>query len=116
MSTRMRYDRYLISATVGGFDFHAYFICQPDKTERLIRRLTNLVVGAIEKETEPRFWLPIVLVTKLKTGREVEELLFKNCPEIEAKLAAPNATENDWSVLWAAEAADPDSIALMDLH
>ena len=61
-------------------------------------------------------WAPIVLATKLKTGREVEELLFKNCPEIETKLAAPNATENDWSVLWAAEAADPDSIALMDLH
>ena len=111
----MRYDRYLISATVGGFDFHAYFICLPDKTERLILRLTNLMVSAM-KETTPRFWLPIVLVTKLKTGREVEELLFKNCPEIEAKLAAPNAAANNWSVLWAAEAADPDSIALMDLH
>ena len=73
MSARMRSDRYLISAT--------------DKTERLMRRLTNLMVSAIEKETAPHFWAPIVLATKLKTGREVEKFLFKNCPEIEAKLS-----------------------------
>ena len=114
MSARTRYDRYLISATAGGFDFHAYFICPPDKTERLRRRLIDLMVSEIEKEIARGFWAPIVLATKLKTGREVEKLLFKNCPKIETALKADPS--NGGSAVWAAEAAEPDSIALMDLH
>jgi hypothetical protein len=82
-NARAQCDRYLISATAGGWDFHA-------------------------------FWAPSVLATKLKTGREVEKLLFKNCPKIETALKADPS--NGGSAVWAAEAADPDSIALMDLH
>jgi hypothetical protein len=112
----MTEHRFLASMFVGNqLHAHAYLACRkdPDRNSCLIG---ELLVETVEKHFKG--FLPMVMLTPLKTGKPVElALTRRGAKDAIDKLRVFKARKSHvFYCVWMAPADDPDSQKLMDLH
>ena len=112
----MTEHRYLASMYVGHqLHAHAYLVCRKDPDDNA-QRIAELLVETVEKHFKG--FVPMIMITRLKTGKPVEVALSRRgAEEAVDKLHIFKAKRsNIFYCVWMALADDPDSQKLMDLH